>query len=274
MNSRLIAACALALGLLTFATTAQAAEPDFTWSTSVSTAQAGGHPNLTFNYASSSTQSLTRLDVDLPQGLMHRNNLSGACTNSLYLADNCPASSTVGTVATQIVVVGIPITVPGTIYQLSAPTGDAAATFGIVLRPPLSSLGLTGKIFIRNQISFTNGGGLRSSLVGPLNSVTVLGATLPSRIAQLRLTYNSQTPTGGIALISNPTSCKPQAFTAVGTYSSQSPREKSFSFTTTGCAAVPFAPTSAVQLSNDVPGQKSAVLVAVGNPGGGSSSAL
>src|SRR4051794_35891599 len=70
---------AFTLALLAFAGSAQAAAPDFTWSSTVSTAQAGGHPNLTFNYASSSTQSLTRLDVDLPQGFMHRNYLTGAC---------------------------------------------------------------------------------------------------------------------------------------------------------------------------------------------------
>ena len=190
--ARLTIAFALALAALTFATSAQAAAPDFTWSSTVSTAQAGGHPNLIFNYASSSTQSLTGLDVDLPQGLMHRNYPTGACTNSLYLADSCPASSTVGTITAQLVVARVAITVPGTIYQLSAPVDGADATFGAVLRPPLSSLGLTGKIFVRNQISFTNGGGLRSSLVGPLNSVTVLGASLPSRIAQLKLQYNSQ----------------------------------------------------------------------------------
>lgn len=274
MISRLTVACALALGLLTFAATAQAAPPDFTWSSNVSTTQAGGHPNLTLSYASSSTQSLTRLDVDLPEGLMHRNNLSGACSNPLYLADNCPASSTIGTVSTQIVIARIPVSVPGTIYQLSAPTDDAAATFGIVLRPPLSGLGLTRKIFIRNQINFTNGGGLRSSLVGPLNTVNFLGATLPSRISQLRLTYNSQTPTGGIALINNPTSCKLQTIRGVGTYSDGDKRGQDSSFTTTGCAAVPFAPSTDVQFSNFTAGAKTAALVAMANPGGGSSSAL
>ncbi|MBJ7353280.1 MAG: hypothetical protein JHC98_00510 [Thermoleophilaceae bacterium] len=265
---------ALTLAFFAFVGTGQAAAADFTWSSSVSTTQAGGHPNLTLNYASSSTQSLTRLDVDLPQGMMHRNRLSGACSNPLYLADNCPAGSTLGTVSARIVVARVPVTVAGTIYQLAEPTGDADATFGIVLRPPLSALGLTGKIFVRNQISFTNGGGLRSSLVGPLDSVTVLGATLPSRISQLRLTYNAQTPTGGLALISNPTGCKSQAFTVRGTFSDGSTRDHSSSFTTTGCPAVPFAPTAGAELDNNFAGERSSFALLLGNNGSSSVSAL
>lgn len=274
MITRLTAACVLALGLLTFAASAQAAPPEFNWSSNVSTTQAGGHPNLTLNYASSSTQSLTRLDVDLPQGMMHRNNEQGGCSSPLYDADNCPASSVIGSVSTQIVVARVAVSVPGTIYQLRAASGGANATFGIVLRPPLSALGLTGKIFIRNQVSFTNGGGLRSSLVGPLNRVTVLGATLPSRISQLRLTYNAQTPTGNIALTNNPTGCKSQTFIVRGTFSDLSTADRSSSFTTTNCAAVPFAPTGSSQFSDFTAGSKTAVITATGTPGGGSSAAI
>jgi hypothetical protein len=263
-----------ALTLAFAATSAQAAAPDFTWSTAVSTAQAGGHPNLTFNYASASTQSLTRLDVDLPPGLMHRINLTGACTNAQYLADTCPASSTVGTVAAQVVVARTTVAVPGTIYQLSEAAAGSDATFGIVLRPPLSNLGFTGKIFVRNHISFTNGGGLRSSLVGPLSSVTILGNSVASRISQLKLVYNSQTPTGNVALVSNPTGCKAQTFTALGTYSDASTKSKTSSFSTTGCPAVPFAPTAAIQIDNNTAGQRTTFSALLGNAGSGSSSAL
>jgi hypothetical protein len=205
---------------------------------------------------------------------MHRNNLTGACTNPLYVADNCPASSTVGTVSAQLVVGLVPIIVPGTIYQLTEPSGGSDATFGIVLRPPLSSLGLTGKIFVRNQISFTNGGGLRSSLVGPLSSVSVLGASLSSRISQLRLTYNSQTPTGGIALISNPTGCKAQTFTVRGTFSDGSTRDRTSSYTTTGCPSVPFAPTATLQIDNNTAGERTTFSTLLANTGSSSSSAL
>lgn len=275
MNTRirvLLAIFAITLTSFALATTAQAAPADFTWSTSVSTAQAGGHPNITMNYSSSSTQSLTRLDVDLPQGLLHRNNLTGACSNALYLADNCPSSSILGTVSTQLVVSRITIPVPGTIYQLSAPSGGSDATFGIVLRPPLSSLGLTSKVFVRDQVTFMNGGGLRHSLVGALDSVSVLGVALPSRISQLALTFNGAA--NNLALTNNPTSCRAQTFTATGTFSDGTSRPKTSSYTTTGCPAVPFAPTAEVQISDTAPNQRTNFAILFGNGGSSASSSL
>lgn len=257
-----LAVTALALA----ATAATASAADFTWQASVSTTQAAARADLTLTYTSSSSAALTELQVELASGSMPRRNLTGACSPQLFRADRCPSTSVVGSVSSTIVVARIPLPTNGTIYQLTE-SGDAANAFGIVLRPPLSALGLIGKIFIDDRITFTNGGGIRHTLSGDLNSVRVLGNQMPSRISMTGLKFNGSR--GANPLFENSTTCGQNPIHARASFSDGTTANRTASHLTTGCPAVPFAPTAEVQLDNDVAGQRTTFSVLLSNTSSG-----
>src|SRR6476661_5342614 len=106
-----------------------------------STTQAGAHPDLTVDTAFSLTPTsddVKSVGVLLPQGLVGDPNAADRCSASAFAADNCPATSKVGTttasVTATILLVETPQQVTGDVYDLQ-PQGSEPARLGIVLRP-------------------------------------------------------------------------------------------------------------------------------------------
>src|SRR2546430_3727227 len=74
-----------------------------------STTQAGGHPDLVVDTSLASnpdTDDVKSLNVVLPQGLVGDPRSAGRCAQSAFLADACPADSTVGVTTVTATVLG------------------------------------------------------------------------------------------------------------------------------------------------------------------------
>lgn len=205
----------------------------FSVSSSTASTQAGAPTDLTFTYAATGTQTLSRLDVYLPPGVMHDPSSTPTCPVATFLTDRCPASSRVAHTATVITVAGVQVSVPGAVFHIADPADDSDFPLGIVLRPPLSALGLTGKIYLRDRVSFTNGGGLRHSITGPLSSVSVLGVPLRSRVTASRFTFTGHSERANQTY--NSTSCATTHFRATATFSDGRTEERTSPYSTTGC---------------------------------------
>lgn len=211
----------------------------FSVSSSTASTQAGAPTDLTFTYVATGTQTLGRLDVDLPPGVMHDPSSTPTCPVATFLTDRCPASSRVAHTATVITVAGAQVSVPGAVFHIADPADDSDFPLGIVLRPPLSALGLTGKIYLRDRVSFTNGGGLRHSITGPLSTVSVLGIPVRSRMQRMGLTFTGRNTNGNQTY--NSTSCATTHLRAQATFSDGTNESRTAPYSAIGCDKLIFA---------------------------------
>ncbi|HST55931.1 MAG TPA: hypothetical protein VLJ42_08560 [Solirubrobacteraceae bacterium] len=105
--------------------------------TTLSTLQAGAHPDLTTTFDLDTTDGSPRdLNVELPAGFVGAANATPTCpmdTVATYhgnLADNCPAASVVGEVTAKVLFPGgTPLTAQALVYNV-APSADEPAAFG------------------------------------------------------------------------------------------------------------------------------------------------
>ncbi|MBJ7459040.1 MAG: hypothetical protein JHD02_07630 [Thermoleophilaceae bacterium] len=204
----------------------------FTLSSSTATTQAGAPTDLSFTYVAKGTQTLTSIYVDLPPGMMHDPSSTPACPVADFKADRCQTPRS-GHTTTVINVAGANVSVQGDIYPISDPADDSEFSLGIVLRPPLSALGLTGKIYLRDRVSFTNGGGLRHSISGANFGVSVLGVSVRSRIQRMSLNFTGRNSTAN--QLYNSTSCREQRFQAQGTFADGTNESRTSPYTAVGC---------------------------------------
>ena len=233
----LVLAC---LGLLAAPASATVAMTEF--SVVPSETQGGGHPNVTITQAFSydnTTDSVKDAFVRLQPGLLGNPQSAELCTQEQFAADSCPEGSVVGSVEVQatayVVVVPVPLTSPGTVYNL-APTGDEPARLGFVVEAAggLEKIFLQAPVYVRPG---ADGYGLESTFADqPRN------AGLPLQINRIELTLNGSAAKG--AFMRMPTSC------ATGTSVSRANSweneaaysERTHQMTPTGCDALPFAP--------------------------------
>src|SRR3954469_17400173 len=117
-----VLAALIALALLAIAApTAGAAFSVDTFSAAPVDPRAAAHSDFTVAFDLPGDEKIKDLDLELPPGLVGNPNAASRCTAAQFGADNCPAASEVGTTtigATATVVIGIPITANGTIYNL------------------------------------------------------------------------------------------------------------------------------------------------------------
>jgi hypothetical protein len=232
------AAMAVALGL------PAAATADVTVSgltVAPSTTAAGAHPDVTitenFTY-SNTTDSVKNTTLHFPAGLIGNPRATATCSDADFTADTCPADTQVGKVSVGATAVFIiPITAPGTIYNL-VPDASHPAALGIVVRPPIGD-----KIFLRSPIS------LRTStdfgIDSPVDDQPNTALSLPLQITSTTLTLFGTPPGAAAPFMTNPTSCKPATtnFDAVSYETPGTTATKSDTFTPTDCDRLPFAPT-------------------------------
>ena len=204
------------------------------------------------------TDDVKDLTVGLPPGLVGDPTATPLCTTTQLQGDACPSTTQVGTVTAQVTAhladplpLTLPLTVNGSLYNVTAPTGEPAR-FGIVLRPVGSDpLPAFQKIIQISDVQLRKSDfGLNTVLSDIPNVAHALSGALsvPTDINSLDISLKGTV--GGQGFMRNPTSCgtKTTNFTAD---SYANPNQKvtgQASYTSTNCAALPFSPSLKVAL--------------------------
>ncbi|MGH2926078.1 MAG: hypothetical protein ACRDK1_08930 [Solirubrobacterales bacterium] len=220
---------------------------------------AGAHSDVSIHIGfTGATDNVKDLTVGLPPGLVGDPTATPLCTVTQLQGDSCPAASQVGTVTAQATVhladplpLTLPLTVNGSLYNVTAPTGEPAR-FGIVLRPIGSDpLPAFQKIIQISDVQLRKGDfGLNTVLTDIPKTAQALGGALSVPTDINSLDINLSGVVGGKGFMRNPTSCgtKTTTFTAD---SYANPTQKvtgQASYTSTNCAALPFSPSLSVSL--------------------------
>lgn len=253
------AAAHAAFGIKTFS--AQVKQADDSLAT-----QAGSHPfvgvtSFTMNTTSSGAPdgSLQDVRVDIPSGLVPNPQATPHCSDALFAAGMCPASSQVGTEELTAYVLLAPSTVTVPLYNMDAgPDHVADIAFAIPLLAPRTDIigGVRdtsdyGEFFTISGIPATPG----------LISSTLTFWGVPADAAHDAERGRSCTPMcvgGGAAspadpvpFLTLPTACGPPLATKLTAWSHEDPAAPVTATDTppvgvTGCDKVPFAPSVAV----------------------------
>jgi hypothetical protein len=239
-----------------------------------STSLAGGHPNFTTAFAfsySSATDDVKSTVVQLPPGLTGNPNVATKCTVAQLSADNCPASSKIGTVSSTAKQDALPLLPPvtstGDVYNV-LPTGTEPARVGMVIRPlggVLGKISMSGPATVRVPGDF----GLTTTFDNLPRTLPLLGGGVPVgiQIQSISLTLNGVAPSGR-AFMTNPTSCGTATTTATATsYESSTPSVRTSGYTPTDCAGVPFNPTAIFWPSPVRASLQEGVIAGVAQPG-------
>lgn len=118
---------------------------------SPSSTQAAGHPDVTFSFNRTGSESddLKQVNLELPAGMfqnpenaLRKSNgvfVNSKCTESQFASDTCPIQSELGSLSVDIKAASLlDLTIPGAIFMLEstqAPNNTTAATLGLKLRP-------------------------------------------------------------------------------------------------------------------------------------------
>jgi hypothetical protein len=250
-----LAACAAVLASMLVPAGAGAAFGLEALSASPLDTAAGAHSDFRLHVGfSDPAEQVKELTIGLPPGLVGNPNTAALCPLARLNADDCPAAAAVGSVstATQVWVlkplVGLPLTVTGTIYNVPPRAGEPAR-FGIVLRPPLSELGLLPKIVMQSSVR------LRASDFG-LDTVlaeipnTSAGLAVDIQAMDIVLNGTAGNPKG--AFMRNPTACT-AATTRFEARSYANPAQTvvgEASFEPTGCENLPFSPQLSARIGS------------------------
>ena len=194
------------LALLALTAPANAADLGISsFSVTPSSMQAAGHPNLTIatTFANPS-DNLENVAIHLPPGLVGNPNAATKCSQADFAADNCPATSKVGSVSVDatatILLVPTAITAPGDVYDV-APSPGEPARLGAWVRP---LGGILGKIGLPVQVS------VRPTDFGldtTIQNVPTSLSGIPTEIDSMSLTLNGATAGGDFVTL--PSSCTP-----------------------------------------------------------------
>jgi hypothetical protein len=208
-----------------------------------STTQAGAHPDLTVDTSFSldpTSDDVKSVGVLLPQGLVGDPNAADRCSASAFAADNCPASTKVGTttasVTATVVLLEVPQTVTGDVYSLQT-QGDEAARLGVVLRPSLPG---AEKVFLQSPV--TVGPQTGYGLLTNFDGLPRTSGPIETRVDSMKLVLAGKAAHG--FFMTNPTDCREATSTATITSydDAGSPKTATSSFTPTGCDQEPFTP--------------------------------
>jgi hypothetical protein len=206
--------------------------------------QAGAHSNVTIHMDFTAGQ-VKNLTVGLPPGMVGDPNATPQCTVAQLNGDTCPANTEVGSVTanarvTLLTLVQVPVTVNGTLYNLTPQPGEPAR-FGIVLRPlsvpPLPPI--LPNIILQSGVQLRSDFGLDTIINNIPNTTLNAGDTT---IDSQTITLDGIAPGTGKPFMRNPTSCGNHTtnFSAVP-YNGTSDTA-SATFATNNCGALDFSP--------------------------------
>jgi hypothetical protein len=222
--------------------------------------RAAAHSDFSLSFDLGGDEKIRDLDLELPPGLLgNPNSTAVRCTEDQLNSDSCPPGSTVGVTTIDadatVVVVPVPITAQGTIYNMQPHAGEPAR-LGIVVRP-LESLGL-GKIFLQSPVSVRTASDF--GLTSILRDMPTTSAGLPIHVTGISMTLNADASKG--KFMTNPTSCQAATTRLRATSYDGTVATASSTFTPTACDALAFAP------------RLGAVAGGAGNTGSGAHPAL
>ncbi len=248
MGWQLAAACTLAAALvLAFPIAASAAFGLHSLNAAPDDTTAGANSDFHLHIGfEDPEQQVKDLTIHLPPGMVGNPTSPDVCTIAKLNADNCPPASAAGTTTTETMVwvskpvLGMPLTVTGTIYNVEAQPGEPAR-FGIVLRPPASDLGVLPKIILQSAAK------LRPSDFGldtVLQDLPNTSGGMPVDIQSMDIVLQGKAGNPSKDFMRNPTSCA-TATTGFDATSYAQPDQVvsgQASFTPTNCESVPFSP--------------------------------
>jgi hypothetical protein len=224
-----------------------------------SSTQAGGDPSIassvSFNYGTSTTDSVKSLSITLPPGLFASlGAVTQLCTTAQLtsLVPQCPPASQIGTGSlTTSLAPKIPFNV--SLYMMPAPQTADAAGVGVVVRTP-QGLPVTTTTGTVSEQEINGNPQLILSLPALPNSVGALSI----QVTSLSFTINGTAATATGAPSATPftrlpTSCATATSTlSVQTYAATSPNgASSSSFTPTGCSSLTFTPSMTATATRD-----------------------
>lgn len=205
-----------------------------------STTQAGAHPDVTidFSFSVSSGDDLKSLAAVLPQGLVGDPTAADRCTEAQFQADQCPASSSVGTQSATVAIMGLDQQVQGDVYNLVPHAGEPAR-LGAILRPPIgNSIKLESGVSLGPTTNF----GLATKFDDVPRNASVPPLTVDTQVHGMSLTLKGTAAHG--KFLTNPTSCHAATMTAtITSYDAPGQSTRTASYTPTGCSKLPFQPS-------------------------------
>ncbi len=256
IRARHLLVAAIAAGaLLVVPSLASAALSVSSVDVSMTTTQAGGHPELsiTTNYTGDTrtqiggpgrtnpiADSPSIYEIHLPPGLNGNPLAAATCALADFQADRCAPSTVVGRSLQGVIplATGTEVRLPGFIYNLETENPDQAAMLGV---QTFAEDPRTRTPFVASRTPF-------ELLISPsdygLDSInterlTAVGAFGPIFISSLGLRLNGAAARGFFT--SNPTACTPiQVTTTTTSNAGQTAAGQSAPFTPTGCGALPF----------------------------------
>jgi hypothetical protein len=203
---------------------------------------AGAHSDFTLHIAFPDTGTdVKNLTIHLPPGMVGDPTATPLCTVAQLNGDTCPANSQVGSVTTAVTAflippIGIPLSVDGTLYNLTPQTGEPAR-FGIVLRP---LGGLLGKIVLQSAVK------LRTTDYGldtVINDIPNTSNGLATHIDSMNVQLQGMAGSPAKPFMRNPTSCTVATTTFDAVSYSAATASGTASFTPTNCGSLDFSPT-------------------------------
>lgn len=211
---------------------------------------AGAHSDFhTHIDVTSPEDQLRDLTVSLPPGLSGNPQSVPKCPVAELNADNCPASSQVGTTSVQLTAQSLtPLTVDGGVYNMVPGSGEPAR-LGIVLRPPDPTHLLLPPIVQQVQVRLRPDFGLDTVLTDLPQNASVLGL-VPVGIAINSIDLNLDG-----SFMRNPTSCGTQktGFSARSwaMAAGDPPATGTATFESTNCAAQPYDPKASLHIDGN-----------------------
>lgn len=271
----LLVAAITATALLVVASSALAAMSVSSVDVTMSTTEAGGHPNLsiTTNFSGDRSAQIggpsrtnpiadspSIYQIHLPPGLNGNPLAAPTCPMAAFLSDTCSRATVVGSSLQGIIplATGREVRLPGFIYNLETNSPDQAAMLGV---QTLGQDPRTGQPVVASRVPFALtispiDYGLQSINLERLTAVSPL--TGPIFISSLGLTLNGRAVAGFFT--SNPTACTPLDITVSATSNAGQTASggSTPAFTPTDCGSLPFDVGLSTQLSTtqtDVPVQ-------------------
>lgn len=205
----------------------------------VSSAKAGASPTFTAAIArGDGDQPLSKIDVELPPGLLAKPNGIPLCPDANAAAGTCPAASRIGTVATTAGAGNDPFGLAGQVY-LTGPYNGGPYGLAIVV-PAVAGPFDLGLVVVRASIRLDRNDAHVQVLSDPLP--TILDG-IPLNIRSVKITIDRPDT------MRNPTSCGLLQIATTLTSTGGANALRSAPFQPTDCGALSFAPKTAIDLT-------------------------
>jgi hypothetical protein len=205
----------------------------------VSSTKAGASPTFTATFArGDGDQPLSKIDLQMPPGLLAKPNGIPLCPDANAAAGSCPAASRIGTVATTAGAGNDPFGLGGQVY-LTGPYSGGPYGLSIVV-PAVAGPFDLGLVVVRASIRLDRNDAHVQVLSDPLP--TILDG-IPLNVRSVKVTIDRADT------MRNPTSCGPLRITTALTSTGGANVLRDAPFQTSDCNLLAFSPKTAIDLT-------------------------